>query len=183
MDKVCKSHILAVVSYQHPHVISIYCPCFMFLRFRKILYLSTNLLEITMFSLNFIPIFSVLRIFQLDSSSSKARVSSAFIHGHPQMLLFPSLLLLSLVKKYPWINGISGLVILLLPSSTKLFNSISCPCLRPRLLPSAPHVNKEKAIIYILVFLLLPPANLYSCCFLMYEALLLKILLIIRDFI
>jgi hypothetical protein len=28
-----------VVAYQHPHVISIYSPCFMFLRFRKILFL------------------------------------------------------------------------------------------------------------------------------------------------
>jgi hypothetical protein len=136
-----------------------------------------------MFSLNFIPIFSVLRIFQLGSSSSKARVSSAFIHGHPQMLPFPSLLLLSFVKKYPWTNGISDSAILQLPLSTKLFNSISYPCLLPRLLPSAPHVSKEKAIAYISVFILPPLANLYSCCFMMYGALLLKIMYTIRDFI
>jgi hypothetical protein len=128
-----------------------------------------------MFSLNFIPIFYVLRTFQLDSSS-KARVSSAFIHGHPQMFLFPSLLLLSMVKKYPWINGISSWAILQLPSSTKSFNSISCLCLLPRLLPSTFHASKEKAIVYISIFLLPPPTNLYSCCFLVHGTLLLKIL-------
>jgi hypothetical protein len=55
VDKVCISHILAVVSYPYLHVISIYSPSFMFLRFRRILFLSTNSLETTIFSLNFIP--------------------------------------------------------------------------------------------------------------------------------
>jgi len=165
-----------VVSYPHLHVISIYYSCFMFLRFKKILFLSTNSLKITMFSLNFIPPFSVLRIFQLGSCSSKASVSSASIHGHPQMSLHPSLLLPSLVRKCPWINGISGLVILLFLLSTKLFNSITCLCLHPRLPPSAPHVSKGKAIVYILVVLLPPPAILYNYCFLMYGTLLLTIL-------
>jgi hypothetical protein len=160
VDKVCISHILAVVSYLHLHVISIYSPSFMFLRFRRILFLSTNSLEITMFSLNIIPLFSVLRTSQLDSYSSKARVSSAFIHGPPQMLLPPSLLLPSLVRKFPWINGISGLVIPPLLLSIKLFNPISYPCLHQSLLPFAPHVIRAKVIVYILVVLLPFPAIL-----------------------
>jgi len=162
-----------MVSYLHLHVISIYSPSFMFLRFRRILFLSTNSLEITMFSLNFIPLFSVLRTSQLVSCSSKARVSSAYIHGHPQMLLPPSLLLPSLVRKFPWING---LVIPHLQLSIKLFNLISCSCLHQRLLPFAPHVNRAKVIVYILVVLLPFPAILYNCCILMFGALLLKIL-------
>jgi hypothetical protein len=48
------------------------------------------------------------------------------------------------VKKYPWINGISSSAILLLSSSTKLFNSISYPCLLPRLLLLLPMSAKKK---------------------------------------
>jgi hypothetical protein len=47
--------------YLHLHIIFIYCHSYMPLKSRKTLYLSTNSLVITTFSLNFIHIFSVLR--------------------------------------------------------------------------------------------------------------------------
>jgi hypothetical protein len=162
--------------YLHLHIIFIYCHSYMPLKSRKTLYLSTNSLVITTFSLNFIHIFSVLRTSKPSSCSSKARVSSASIYGHHLMLLLPSLLLPSLVRKSPWINGISSWVIQLLLLSVKSSNQISCPWLPQSFPPFAPHVSRARVIVFISVALLLFPAILYNCCFLMYEVLLLSIM-------
>jgi hypothetical protein len=125
---------------------------------------------ITMFSLSFTLLFSVLRIFEPVSCSFKARVSLASIHGHPLLLLLSGHLLPSLVKKSPWISGISSLVILLLQSSTKLSRQINCPCLHQSPPPSALHVNMAKVTNFISVIHLLFQILSFNCCFLMYES-------------
>lgn len=81
------------------------------------------------------------------------------------------LLLPSLVKRFLWISGISGLVILPLLLSTKLFNPKSCLCLHQSLPPFALHVNRARVIVFILAILLLFPINLFNYCFFMYRAL------------
>jgi hypothetical protein len=154
-----------------PHVIFTYSLSFMFLKYRKILFQLINSHVITMSLLNFILIVSMLRTFELVSSSFKARVNSVSIHGHPLLPQLPVLLLPSLVKRFLWISGISGLVILPLLLSTKLFSPKSCPCLHQSLPPFALHVNRARVIVFILAILLLFPINLFNCCFLMYGAL------------
>jgi hypothetical protein len=124
----------------------------MFLKYRKNVSLLINSHEITMFLLNFILTFSMLRISKHVSCSFKARISSASIHGHPFLLPLPGLLPPSLVKKFPWISDILGLVILHLLSSTKLSNQISCPCFHQNPLPCALHVNRERVTAFIQLF-------------------------------
>jgi hypothetical protein len=101
MGKVCTFQILVVDSYPLHHVTFTYFLSFMFLRYRKILSLLINSQVITMSLLNSILLFSVLRTFELGSSSSKARVNLASIHGHPLLLPCPEVLLPSLVKRFP----------------------------------------------------------------------------------
>jgi hypothetical protein len=127
MRKVFISQILVVDSYPAPHVIFTYFLSFMFLKYKQISSQLINSHAITMFFLNSILLVSILRTFELVNSSFKARVNSVSIHGHPLVPKLPFLLLPSLVKRFLWISGISGLVILPLLLSTKLFSPISCP--------------------------------------------------------
>jgi hypothetical protein len=151
MAKVWKFYILVEVSCLHLHTIFFYYHCFMSLKSRKILYLLTSLHMTIRFLLNFIPLFSVLRISKPASCSSKARVDLVSIHDPHLVIIFPSLLFPSLERKFPWINGITGWVIQLLLSSVKLSNSINCPCVHPRSIQFVFRVNKAKVIISISV--------------------------------
>jgi hypothetical protein len=111
MAKVWKFYILVEVSCLHLHTTFFYHHCSMSLKSKKILYLLTSLHMTIRFLLNFIPIFSVSRIFKPASCSSKARVDLVSIHGPHLVIILPSLLLPSLVRKFHWINGITGCVI------------------------------------------------------------------------
>jgi hypothetical protein len=111
MTKVWKFYILVEVSCLHLHTTFFYHHCSMSLKSRKILYLLTSLQMTIRFLLNFIPLFSVSRTFEPASCSLKARVDLVSIHGPHLVIIFPSLLLPSLVRKFPWINGITGWVI------------------------------------------------------------------------
>jgi hypothetical protein len=151
MAKVWKFYILVVVSCLHLHTTFFYHHCFMSLKSRKISYLLTSLHMTIRFLLNFIPLFSVSRISKPASCSSKARVDPISIHDPHLVIIFPSPLLPSLERKFPWINGITSSVIQLLLSSVKLSSSINCPCVYPRSIQFVFRVNKAKVIVSISV--------------------------------
>jgi cellulose synthase/poly-beta-1,6-N-acetylglucosamine synthase-like glycosyltransferase len=154
MAKVWKFYILVEVSCLHLYTTFFYHHCSMSLKSRKILYLLTSLHMTIRFLLNFIPLFFfffVSRSSKPASCSSKAQVNPFSIHGPHLVIIFPSLLLPSLVRKFPWINGITSWVIQLLLSLVKLSNSINCSCVHPRSILFVLRVNKEKVTVSISV--------------------------------
>jgi hypothetical protein len=74
--------------------------------------------------------------------------------GPPPMLLLPSLLLPTLVKKYPCINGISCWVIHLLQLLVTSSSQINCPWFPPSYPQFVLHVSRARVIIFISISVL-----------------------------
>jgi len=130
-----------------------------------------NLLMTIKSLLSFTFIIFVLRIFTRASYFFKVPVKAASTPG-PHFLLLNLLLLLSLVKESPYINGTIFSDIQPLRWSTAFCPSITflC-CLTSHLFSFVLPVNKENCTNFILVPLNLLPVSLWNFCFLMYGVL------------
>jgi len=137
--------------------------------------IQKNLISVNQFTrdnpgfIEFHPNFCCVKDLQTCCCSFKARVVSACIHGPPFMLLL-SLLLPTLVKKYHWINGISGWVIQLLQLLVKSSSQINCPWFLPSYPQFVHHVSRARVIVFISVSVLLFLIILCNCFSLMYGA-------------